>query len=70
MHGLEQRWSGAVDFVYLDIDDPNTDAFKRQLGFGYQPHFFLLDGEGDVVEQWVGAVSREELDSALTAVTQ
>jgi len=67
VHGLEQQYGEKVNFVYLDIDDARTDAFKRQLGYRYQPHLFLLDGEGNITQQWLGFVTREELETALQA---
>ena len=65
MHGLEQQYGSQVNFVYLDIDDPATESFRRQLGFRVQPQIFLLDKDGAVLQQWFGLVSREELEAAL-----
>ena len=65
MHGLEQQYGQNVNFIYLDIDDPRNDDFKRQLGYRVQPHIFLLDGNGEELGQWLGLVSREELEAAL-----
>ncbi len=65
MHGLEAEYSGQVKFVYLDIDDPATNSFKGQLGYIYQPHLFLLDGQGTVLAQWVGYTTETELEAAL-----
>jgi thioredoxin-like negative regulator of GroEL len=70
VHGLEREWYQEVDFVYLDIDDNNNDQFKRMFGYQYQPHIFLLDGNGNVVDQWVGFVSENELRAALVNITQ
>ena len=69
MHGLEATWGDQINFVYLDIDDGRTDPFKQQLGYIYQPHLFLLDGEGRIVTQWVGFVSEAELAAAFEQVT-
>jgi hypothetical protein len=69
VHGLEVEYIDQVDFVYLDIDDPRTDPFKQQLGYRYQPHIFLLDGEGNIVQQWVGPVSEADLVAALDNVS-
>ena len=69
VHGLEAKYAGQVNFVYLDIDDPNTTPFKSQLGYLYQPHIVLLDGSGNVLNQWVGMVSEGELDAALQAAS-
>ena len=70
MHGLEQQWGEQVNFVYLDIDDPQTEPFKRALGYQYQPHLFLLDGQGTILREWIGLVSEEDLEAALREVQQ
>ena len=69
MHGLEAEWGGQVDFVYLDIDDPATEPFKRQLGYRVQPHMFLVDGDGLVLQQWLGFVDAATLEAALQEAT-
>lgn len=70
MHGLEDRYSDRLNFVYLDVDDANTQEFKRQLGYRYQPHLFLLDGDGNVLEQWVGFVPEQVLEDAILRYTE
>jgi thioredoxin-like negative regulator of GroEL len=65
VHGLEAEYSGKINFVYLDIDDPANDGFKRQLGFRYQPHILLLNGDGTIIQQWLGPVSEDDLRTAL-----
>jgi thioredoxin-like negative regulator of GroEL len=69
VQGVEKEYTGRVNFVYLDIDDPATDSFKQQLHYRVEPHFFLLDAHGKVLQQWVGYVTVEQfrlaLDSAL-----
>jgi thioredoxin-like negative regulator of GroEL len=68
VHGLEAQYSGQVNFVYLDIDDRKNDDFKKALGYRVQPHFLLLDGEGNVVQQWLGRVKGEDLEAAIKTV--
>lgn len=68
LHRLENKYAGKVRFVFLDIDDPRTNEFKQMLGYQYQPHIFLLDSGGNIVKQWVGFVSEDELDVALSAL--
>jgi thioredoxin-related protein len=63
VHGLEVEYYNQIDFIYLDIDDNRTDSFKRELGFSYQPHFILLDGQGNILQQWVGVVPASEFSS-------
>ena len=64
MHGLEFEYYDRINFVYLDIDDPANDSFEDVLGFRYQPHIFILSGEGQVLYEWIGAPSSEELVAA------
>lgn len=51
VHGLEAKWGHKINFLYLDIDDGRIDIFKRDLGYRLQPHFFLLDAEGNIIQQ-------------------
>lgn len=67
MHGLEAEYFDMVNFVYLDIDDPASDPFKLALGYRYQPHIFLVDEDGNLLQQWVGPVTREDLAAAINA---
>lgn len=67
MHGLEAEYTDRIDFVYLNIDDPATDPFKKQLGYAGQPHFFLLDGDGATLQAWRGRVGEEEFRTAFEA---
>ena len=65
VHGLEAEYADRMNFVYLDIDDPATDIFKQQLHYRMEPHFFLLDANGKVLQQWVGYVTVEQFRQAL-----
>ena len=62
VHGLEAKYFGRINFVYLDADDRNTQSFQQQLGFFYQPEIYLLDGDGTVLKKWVGFTSEQELE--------
>lgn len=68
VHGLEAEYEGEVDFVYLDIDDPAVTPFKERLGYRTQPHYFLLDGDGTIVDSWQGRVERDTFVAAFEAL--
>jgi len=70
VHGLENLYRDQVTFVYLDRDDPATEAFRSQLGYIYQPHFFLLDADGTVLGEWRGYVDVEILQQAIVEAVQ
>ncbi len=60
VHGLEVEYYGKVKFTYLDADDPRTDVFQQALGFYYQPEFYLLDANGNLIKKLIGFISEEE----------
>jgi len=56
--------------LYLDIDDGLNDEFKQELGYRLQPHFFLLDAEGNINQQWLGITPGAEFEVAFENLTQ
>lgn len=68
VHGLENEYGERIGFVYLNIDDPETTAAKEEYGYRVQPHFFLVDGNGEVVKEWLGQVSRDTFITAFETV--
>ena len=68
MHGLEAEYYDRINFIYLDIDDPANETFKGILDFRYQPQLILLDGNGQILYQWVGPIPREEFVAAFEDV--
>lgn len=70
VHGLEAKYSGRINFVYLDADNIATDQFQRELSFYYQPEFYLLDGNGNVLQKWVGFTSEDEFESVFAQYLQ
>jgi hypothetical protein len=52
VHGLEAEYFGKIKFSFLDADDPNTGTFQHTLGFQYQPEFYLMDANGNVLKKF------------------
>lgn len=57
VHRLEQKYAGQVNFVYLDVDDPNVTPYQQSLPYFGTPSFLLLDVDGYVLQHWVGLIS-------------
>jgi thioredoxin-like negative regulator of GroEL len=70
VHGLEAKYFGRVKFAFLDADDPQTQEFQRSLGFRYQPEFYLLDANGQLLKKFVGFVSQDEFESVFGLYVQ
>ncbi len=68
MYNLEDRYQDQIRFVYLDIDDPANSFYKSLMGSRPMPLFFLLDGQGNVIKEWVGYVSAEEFESVFATL--
>jgi len=51
VHGLENKYSEQMNFVFLDIDNPGTKDLRDELGFqlGWRPYIFFLNSEGEIV---------------------
>ena len=50
-----------IHFERINVGDRDNEAFQRTFGLRGHPSWVLLDAEGMVVEQQVGAVSAEIL---------
>jgi hypothetical protein len=70
VHGLESEYAGQINFVYLDVDDKGNAQFLNELGFQYQPHFILLDGEGNILQQWLGPVTEQQFKEGFAAALE
>ncbi len=68
IHGLEADYGDRLNFIYLDIDNPANDQFKKQLGYKMQPEFFLLDQRGNIIQQWSSTVTKNELRATIEAI--
>ena len=65
VHGLEDKYSAKIDFVYLDVDDSATTAAKRKLGYRVQPDYYLLDADGKVIQRWIGSVEAKAFEEGI-----
>ena len=70
VHGLEAEYHDKIKFSFLDIDDPANEEFKSALGFRGQPQFFLLDENGEIVQQWIGSVTADGFRTAFDAALE
>lgn len=71
VHGLEQKYGDQIQFIYLDIDDPNTIPFQRAVFYDsrWRPYIMILDGDGNVIVDangtksiWIGVIPGEVLE--------
>lgn len=65
VHGLEAKYFGRINFSYLEISNPLTNDFQRQLGYRIRPSMYLLGGEGNILHQWIGFQTQDQIESVL-----
>lgn len=65
MHGLEAEYWGQVDFLYINRENPSNTELNQLLGVRYQPEFYFIDAEGNMIEQWFGGRSEEQFRALL-----
>ena len=65
VHGLEKKYAGQVEFIYLDAVDSATSTLKNRLDYRAYPSFILLNAQGDEIGRWVGKVNASELSDAI-----
>ena len=63
VHGLESQYFGQIGFSFLDIEDPANANLMEEFGFRYQPMFILVDGDGNPLKTWFGAVAAADFEA-------
>jgi hypothetical protein len=66
VHGLEKRYAGRIDFVYLNVEDEKTAAVRDKYEFVGTPQFILVDAKGQQVGKHLfGLLDEKVLTAAL-----
>ncbi|MHB8171491.1 MAG: cytochrome c biogenesis protein CcdA [Thermincolia bacterium] len=65
MLALEKKFSDKINFIIVDIDDPQGKQLAEQFKIYYIPAFFVIDPQGQVVYDAEGAQSKETLEKAI-----
>jgi hypothetical protein len=61
VHGLEKTYGDRITFVRVNILNPESRPLMQQFGFSATPEFYLVDGNGDIIDAWDDWVSEAEL---------
>jgi hypothetical protein len=69
VHGLQKRYAGRIDFLYLDAEDERTAAARDRYQFQGTPQFVFVDATGRPVgKPLFGMVGERDLTAALDAL--
>lgn len=58
---LQQEYEGRIEFLELDLDDGEDDAFARDHNIFYQPGFIIYDENGNLVHAEPGPQTGDEM---------
>ena len=71
VHGLQKRYAGKIDFIYLNAEDEGTAAARDRYEFVGTPQFVLLDASGrQVGKQVFGMIDEAVLIAALDTLLE
>jgi thiol-disulfide isomerase/thioredoxin len=68
VHGLEDKYGQHLNFVYIDIDDPDSQPLQEQLGYStrWRPFIFFVNEQGEIVgDALIGYQEGAVLESTL-----
>lgn len=64
MHGLEKRYAGKIEFIRVNILQPQSAPLMKEFGFSATPEFYLIDGSGRILGFWDAVDSEDPLIEA------
>ena len=64
---LEKEYSNKVNFIVVDIDDPQGQVLAKQFEIYYIPALFVLDQQGQITYKDTGPQSKATLENALNS---
>lgn len=65
MSGLEETFTGQVEFVLLDWDDKTLDDIRLQLGITDRTQYVLVNPDGEIIQRWFGILNEEAVENEI-----
>ena len=62
VNGLKNAYIGRIVVTRIDREDPENAQIVRQYDAFNQPMYFMLDSDGEIIWQWIGALESSELE--------
>ena len=67
MNGLQEQFGAEIQFVWLNIDDPNTLPLREQFGIVQRSRYVLVNAAGEQEQVWIGLLDEVAITDALAA---
>jgi len=64
---LEKKYDPTINFIIVDIDDPQGQVLSKQFNIYYIPAYFVIDQQGQITYNDTGPQSKDTLENAITS---
>jgi hypothetical protein len=70
VHGLEREYGDRIEFVRVNILNPENEALLEQFSFSTTPEFYLVDPRGEIIGFWNDEIEADTLRAAFNKALQ
>lgn len=73
VQALQEKYGNQVCFVVVDVEKTGSEEaakLVRDFQVSYIPAFFLIDKQGNVIDEIVGTVTQEDLEAQIKKLLQ
>lgn len=70
MRGVEKDYRDRIEFIHVNILQPDSEAMMEKFGFSTTPEFYLVDADGNILRFWDDLIPADELRQALDEALQ
>ncbi len=65
---LENKYQGKVEFIVVDVDDPQGQELARTFSVNSIPAFFFIDKDKNIAQQAIGTQAQETMDNMMKSI--
>ena len=65
---LENKYQGQVEFIVVDVDDPQGQELAQTFAVNSIPAFFFIDKEKNIAQQVIGTQPLETMDNLMKTI--
>jgi hypothetical protein len=65
VHRLAEVFKDQVDFVYLNIDRPETFESRQRFDIVNRSQYVLIDAQGNLIKKWFGFLDEDEVKATI-----
>lgn len=65
---LENKYQGQVEFIVVDVDDPQGQELAQTFAVNSIPAFFFIDKEKNIAQQVIGTQPLETMENLMKTI--